>query len=278
MIAPGSANTYNPFTAPDSSDTGLKWKDLAFGGDVHKGDLVFADGQYTLSGIAYGSRDEEGSRYAGQLGIGIPSRRIFPQDAPPTLSQALTDTYGLANYSIVAYDEYTLLLGQDPWIEQDPKAFAGSVTPEGNYWTAKGTMNGTAFEADFSIINQQIYGDADAIQAFFGDQQPTTRNGSDSANYYDVPCSGGEPIEFQLGDENGGLHTILYNDATLYPDKESSTGCTSVLVGVPFDPDRYATAWTLGNAFQYHYTPQFDWADPQNPVINFFGRPNSEYK
>lgn len=281
LLAPGSDSRLTPFDAPKASDTGIKWKRLEDGGDVHKADFTFGDGTYTVKGVAYGDRQGGQTHFSGQFGMGLPNSRgkpnSFPEGSPPSLTDALADQLNITSASVVVLDsDYTLVFGQEPFVDVDPKAFAGSVVPQDNSWFVSGTINGSAFVADISPANRHIFGDADQIQQFFGDQQPTQREDS-TLNYYDVPCEGGPPIEFQLGDKDGGVHTIFYEDATLYSDKESSTGCTSILIGAKPDPERYATSWSLGNAFQYHYTPSYHWEDPSNPILKFYGRPSSLY-
>lgn len=214
--------------------------------------------------------------------MGVPGQSFFGKDAPTGLSEAMSAQLNLASFSVVSLDDWTLLLGKDPFVDVDPKALFGSVTPElGGGWNGKGTFNGTEIVADFSPQNTKIYGDAKMIQAFFGDQQPTQRGDDTVSSFYDVPCTGGPPFEFAFGDttsdQGTGFTVTLTGEATLYTDKDSSTGCTSVLVGQEPDPTHYATSWSLGNAFQYHLTPSFHWDDLQNPIINFFSRPDSLY-
>lgn len=246
---------------------------------MHKSDITFGNGQYTLKDVAYGSQ-EDSPKFAGSFGMGVPGQGFLGKDAPTGLSEAMSAQLNLTSFSVAILDDWTLLLGKDPFVDVDEKALLGSVKPElGGNWNIKGTFNGTEIVADLSPQNTKIYGDAKMIQALFGDQQPTRRGKDPVSNYYDVPCTGGPPFDFAFGDTTSdkgtGFSISLSKEATLYTDKESSTGCTSVLVGQEPDPERFETTWSLGNAFQYHLTPSYHWDDLQNPIIHFFNRPDS---
>lgn len=272
-MAPGAQAEDTPFTAPKASDTGLKYKYMDDGGSVHKSDLTFGDGHYTVKGVAYGTHEGH-PKYSGGFGIGVPGKRLYPKGSPPSLSEALVKQLQITSFSVVLLNDWALMLNQDPFVDVDEKALMGSVAPSGNSWLATGTINGTSLTTDFSPVNKHIYGDDQQIQKFFGNQKPTKR-GDDPSNYYDVPCAGGPPIEFSFGGDNG-IKTVFSGAATNYEDKESSTGCTSILIGQKPDPTRFRTAWTFGNSFQYHITPSFHFSG--QPSIQFFGRPESLYQ
>lgn len=277
LLSPGPDAYGSPYDAPAASDTGLTWKHLMFGGKVHKADFSFGDGAYSFKDVAYGDQTDS-PKFEGGFGIGFPSASHFPAGAPRSIAEALTTDYNITSFSVVVLDSSELLLGVDPYVDVNPKALFGQVPAETNGWFAKGTFNGTEIIADFSPQNTHVYGDADEIQKFFGDQQPTKRGKDNPSNYYDVPCDGGPVIEFAFGDtsKNGSGFTITFSEqATLFTDKASSTGCSSILVGQTPDPERFETSWSLGFSFQFHLTPSYVFADPKAPVINFFDRPES---
>ncbi|CAO1626052.1 unnamed protein product [Sympodiomycopsis kandeliae] len=275
LLAPGKNNEDTPFTAPQKSDTGKTWRYLQASGKVHKGDLTF--GNLKLSNVPYGTQDN-GPKYTGVFGLSPPGKRQFPTDSGPTLAQALTDNLKISSYSVVNDGTFKLLLGQDPWIQQDSKALMGQVAPlQSVLWAAEVTINGQKVKTDFSPSNRYVYGNAKQVQAIFGKQKPTKR-GQDPSNYYDVDCKkGGPPLTFIFGDQNGSGFNVTFSEAaTAFEDKESSTGCSSILIGQDPDPDRFEFEWTLGNSFQYHVTPSYHWED-NKAAIKFFSRPQSKY-
>lgn len=279
LLAPG-IKAEPGFQAPKATDTGLKYKFMRNGGSVHKGALSFGGGKYNLKDVAYGTQDIL-TNYVGYLGFGVPGKRLFPQGSPPSLTDAAAAQAKVTSYSVVLRDNYELLLNQKPFVDVDPKAKVGAIAPVGPSWFAEGTLNGTKFTTDFYSGNALVFGDADAVQKFFGKLKPTPRKDKDGINYYSVPCDKPPVLGFTLGDVTSkgatGMTINLSEKAAVYEDKESSTGCTSILVGQKPDPSRFRTSWTLGSLFTYHFTPSFTWDDPKKPLIEFYARPDSLY-